>query len=412
MILRFLTQRLPSSSSRRLVMITGARQTGKTTLAHETYPDLSYISLDEIEERFRLRDLPTRAWADTVGPAVLDEAQKEPTVFEKVKAAYDRGEVDFTVLLGSSQILMISRIRESLAGRVYVYELWPLLLRELTRIESNDNHPLLDRLITESSTADEIFQFEPTTLIGEEAFIQDKWLNYILTWGGMPGLLELSDQERREWMRSYTMTYLERDLSDLARLDDLTPFRRFLRIAALRSGQLISYADLARDTGISPGTARNYLNYLSQSYQAFLLQPYFASRTKRLVKSPKIFWIDIGLYRQQTGFWGEMSGPMFETFVVGECYKWIRTMRPDTEIWFYRTHDGLEVDLLITTNAGLWGIEIKASRRVEKSQASSLRRLAKLMPDKWLGGLVVYLGQQLKQLDQDIWAVPVGRLLG
>jgi predicted AAA+ superfamily ATPase len=393
-------------------MITGARQVGKTTLARATYPNLNYISLDEIEERFRLRDIPTRAWGTTVGPAVVDEVQKEPSVFDKLKAAYDRREVDFTVLLGSSQILMLSRIRESLSGRVYVYELWPLLLCELTGAELGENLPLFDRLLTESSNSDNIFQSEPTTLLGGRAYIQEKWLNHVLAWGGMPGLLDLSDQDRREWLRSYTLTYLERDLSDLVRLDDLAPFRRFLRLAALRSGQLLSYADLARDTGVSPNTARSYLNYLSQSYQAFLLHPFYTNRAKRLVKSPKIYWIDVGLYREQAGIWGELSGPLLETFVVGQCYSWIKTMRPNVEMWFYRTHDGLEVDLLITTSAGIWGIEIKTSRKVDRSQTSSLRRLAKQMEGDWLGGIVVYMGQQLKQLDHNLWAVPVSRLFG
>ena len=260
MIPRYLAQRLPASNTRRLVLLTGARQVGKTTLARATYPDLNYISLDEIEERIRLKELPTRAWGTTVGRAVLDEAQKEPTIFDKVKAAYDSGAVDFSVMLGSSQIQMPSRIRESLAGRVFVYELWPLLLCELTQAELSDHSPLLDQMFAMPNKADDVFQSVPTTLFGEDAYIQGKWLNHALMWGGMPGLLELTETQRREWMRSYILTYIERDLSDLARLDDLAPFRRFIRLAALRSGQLLSYADLSRDAGVSPNTARNYLN--------------------------------------------------------------------------------------------------------------------------------------------------------
>jgi len=412
MIPRYIAQRLPASSTRRLVLLTGARQVGKTTLARATYPDLNYISLDEIEERMRLRELPTRAWGTTVGQAVLDEAQKEPTIFDKLKAAYDSGAVDFSVMLGSSQILMLSRIRESLAGRVFVYELWPLLLSELTQAESSGHSVLFDQLLATPKKADDIFGSEPTILLGDDAYTQGKWLNYGLAWGGMPGLLELTESQRREWMRSYTLTYLERDLSDLARLDDLAPFRRFTQIAALRSGQLISFADLSRDAGVSPNTARHYLNYLSQSYQAFLLQPYFTNRTKRIVKSPKIYWTDVGLYREQTGIWGELTGHLLETYVVGECHKWIKTMRPDVGMWFYRTYDGLEVDLLLSSPSGMWGIEVKTSRRVERSQASSLRRVARLFPDKWKGGIVAYMGEQLLQLEENIWGVPVGRLFG
>lgn len=410
MIYRFLADRLPAADTRRLVMITGARQTGKTTLARAVYPDLHYISLDEVEARLQLRELPTRAWANAVGTAVLDEAQKEPAIFEKVKFAYDQGEIDFSVLLGSSQITMLKKVRETLAGRVFIYELWPLLLSELTGCAPQP--PLLDRLLAQPGPVDALLAEEPAILLGEEASRLSEWLQYALVWGGMPGLLPLNEADRHDWLRSYTNTYLERDLADLARLDDLLPFRRFLQLAALRSGQLLSYADLARDAAVSPATARNYLHYLTLSYQAFLLQPWFGNQAKRLVKSPKLYWIDVGLYRQQTGNWGETSGPMLETFVVGECYKWIKTMRPDTTIWFYRTHGGLEIDVLLESEHGLWGIEVKASRQVSHAQARSLRRLGKQMGDRWRGGLLVYRGEQIVRLAENVWAVPVGRLFG
>lgn len=411
MIPRFLTQRLPTPETRRLVMITGARQTGKTTLAQATYPGLRYISLDEVETRMLLRDLPTRAWASSVGPAVLDEAQKEPALFEKLKFAFDEGGLEFSVILGSSQILMLKNVRETLAGRVFVFELWPLMLREMIGTTPL-MPPLFDRLITETGQADDIFSSEPAVLLGDQAHIQRTWLGHALKWGTMPGLLELSDAERMDWLRSYTNTYLERDLADLTRLDDLVPFRRFLRLAALRSGQILSYADLGRDAGVSPGTARNYLHYLTLSYQAILLQPYFSNQIKSLVKAPKLYWVDPGLWRHQTGFWGELNGGLLETFVVGECYKWIKTMRPETDIWYYRTHGGLEVDILVTTPAGTWGLEVKSSRQASSSQAASLRRLAESMGESWRGGLVVYLGERIERLDANLWAVPVGRLLG
>ncbi len=391
------------------MLITGARQTGKTTLALQTYPELTYISLDEVEQRQQLRELPTRSWGQSVGRAILDEAQKEPSLFEKIKFAYDRGDIDFSVLLGSSQILMLKRIRETLAGRVFVFELWPLMLTEMMSKESL-RPPLFDLFLTREGSADELLQSQPATLLGEAAFDLERWLNYALTWGGMPGLLSQSDEERHDWLRSYTLTYLERDLSDLARLHDLAPFRRFQRLAALRSGQLLSYADLARDAGVSPGTAKNYLQYLKLSYQTFQLLPFFANQTKRLVKSPKLYWIDVGLWREQTGMWGDFSGALVETFVVGECYKWIKTMRPSTDISFYRTHDGTEVDLVVSTAQGVWGIEIKTSLQVSRSQARSLRIFAKQMGERWRGGLVVYQGNMLQQIEPNIWAVPIGRL--
>ncbi len=410
-ISRFLSQRLPSSRERRLALITGARQTGKTTLALQTYPELNYITLDEVEERMRIRDLPTRAWAQTVGRAILDEAQKEPSLFEKVKFAFDRGEIDFTVLLGSSQILMLKRVRETLAGRVFVYELWPLLLAEMMAKDAL-SVPLFDLLLTEPGRADDILARQPAVLMGDAAFESARWLDYALKWGGMPALLTLSEPERRDWLRSYALTYLERDLSDLARLYDVAPFRRFQRLAALRSGQLLSYAGLARDADVSPGTAKNYIRYLELSYQTFLLPPFFGNLTKRLVKSPKLYWIDVGLWREQTGMWGEMSGALLETFVISECYKWVKTMRPSVDLTFYRTHSGAEVDLVVGVEDGVWGIEVKTGRKIGRGQTRSLRELAAQLGERWRGGIVVHPGEMIQPIAANIWAVPVHRLLG
>lgn len=410
MIFRALASRLPKSDTRRLVMITGARQTGKTTLARALYPNLRYVSLDEIEARLQLQEMPTRAWASVVGHAILDEAQKEPAIFDKIKFAYDSGAIDFSVLLGSSQILMMNRIRETLAGRVFIYELWPLMLTELLAAERVLQQPLFAHLLHGDANADTLFAELPPLLLGDDAWVRQQWFRYGLQWGGMPGLLTLNETERREWLSAYTNTYLERDLTDIARLDDLLPYRRFMRLAALRSGQLLSYADLARDADVSPTTARNYLNYLQLSFQIYLLPPYFASETKRLIKAPKLYWIDLGLWRHQTNYWGDITGQLLETYVVGEALKWIKTTGSTAEAWFYRTHGGLEVDLLITTDQGVWGIEIKSSPQVKAAQGNSLQRLAQEFGESWRGGIVTYAGTKVEQLAPNLWAVPVQRL--
>lgn len=410
---RFVSERLPAQTThRRLVLLTGARQTGKTTLARATYPHLPYINLDEAEARQTLAALPTRAWAGTVGNAILDEAQKEPSLFEKLKFAFDNESIDFSVLLGSSQILMLKRVQESLAGRIWVYELWPLLLRELTAAGEALTPPLIHRLLTEAGSADELLASVPATLLGEAAHHSANQLAYALSWGGMPSLLSLPAGERRDWLRSYTNTYVERDLADIARLDDLEPFRRFTRLAALRASQLVSYAELARDAGLSAPTARSYLNHLTLSYQAFTLAPYTRNATSRIVKAPKVYWVDLGLWREQTGMWGEATGAMFENFVVSEVWKLVKTLAVKVELGFYRTHDGLEVDLVLATPHGLWGLEIKTTRRPIPRDTNGLRRLAAQFGSEWRGGLLVCQCPQITQIERNLWAVPVQQLLG
>jgi predicted AAA+ superfamily ATPase len=165
----------------------------------------------------------------------------------------------------------------------------------------------------------------------------------------MPALLPLSADERRKWLQSYETTYLERDLGDLARLADLMPFRQFQRLCALRTGQLLSYSELARDAGVAVSTTRRYVEYLRLSYQALLLPPYATNLTSAVVKTPKVYWGDLGLWRQLTRFYGPPTGAMFETMVVTEIHKWVRTAERGVEMAFYRTRSGLEVDLMLTT---------------------------------------------------------------
>ena len=408
---RWLGARLPSAGKRRLVVLTGARQTGKTTLARRMYADLRYVNLDAIEEREATRGLRSGSWGRVVGPAVIDEAQKEPGVFDKVKLAYDEQQISFSVLLGSSRLLLLDRVRESLAGRAFVYDLWPLMASEVrSTAEEPPERTLFDRLVSAPEAFAETLAAEPARLLGDEATRRIEALDHLATWGGMPELLSLDDDDRREWLRSYQQTWLERDLADLTRVSDLLPFRALQRLAMLRTGQLLNYADLARDAAVSPGTARRYLEYLRLSYQVVLLQPYARNLTSSIVKSPKLYWMDLGLLRHGTRNWGELTGPLFETLVVSEARKWIDTLGRDVSLWFYRTRSGREIDLLITTASGVIGVEVKNRARVGLGDCSGLRALAERLRDEWIGGLVVHRGEDLEELAPGQWAVPAHRL--
>ena len=408
---RWLGTRLPEGDRRRLVILTGPRQAGKTTLARLRYPDLRYLNLDSIEERESVRAVRTGAWASAVGPAVLDEAQKEPGVFDKVKYAFDDRALPFSVLLGSSRILLLDRVRESLAGRAFLYELWPLTLSELASgVEEPPSLPLFDRLLTGPEPFAETLAVEPPRLLGDEATARAGAFEHLAAWGGMPELPALGEEDRRERLRSYQQTWLERDLADLVRIADLLPFRTLQKLAMLRSGQLLQYSELARDAALSTATVRRYLEYLRLSYQVVLLPPYGRNITSATVKTPKIHWTDTGLLRHGTGARGPLTGPLFETLVVSEAHKWIETMGRDADLFFYRTRSGREVDLLVSTPRGVLGIEVKNRARVAPRDASALRALAAGLGREWLGGLVVHRGEDLVEMEPGIWAVPAHRL--
>ena len=411
--IRFRRQQLARPLSvPQLILLTGARHTGKTTLARALYPDLRYLNLDAPEQREALRAVRADQWAAAVGPAILDEAQKEPGLFDKVKFAFDAGQIESTVLLGSSQILMLQRVRETLAGRAFVYELWPLMAAELAHAESDaPEPPLLDRLLAEPGTMDVLMAKLPPVRLGPQATAAAGAVRHLLEAGGMPALLPLPDGERNKWLESYEVTYLERDLADLTRLSDLVPFRRFQRLCALRSGQLLSFSELARDAGLSVATSRRYIEYLGLSYQAFLLPPYAVNLTSSVIKTPKVYWLDLGIWRHLTRYQGMTTGQMFETLVVTEVWKWVKTAERTVDLAFYRTRSGLEVDLLLTTPHGVLGIEAKSAERLGPADRRALREVGRSLGSAWRGGLVVHAGAKIEQLEKDIWAVPVDRLL-
>ncbi len=405
---------MPQADRRRLVVLGGARQTGKTTLAQRVYPDLRYLNLDDLDLRESVRGIRARSWADDVGPAIVDEAQKEPSVLEKIKYSFDAREIDFTIVLGSSRILLLKQVRESLAGRAFVFDLWPLMAAELASLAGDPEPPLLDAMLRSSESLSHILDDVPGVDLSARDEARRKAVEHLLAWGGMPELLGLDDSERREWLRSYDITYLERDLGDLARLDDLAPFRRFQQLAALRTGALLSYADLARDAGVSPATARRYLEYLRLSYQAVLLPPFATNLTSALVKSPKLYWTDVGLARQQSGIWGNDGGQLLETLVVGECDKWIQTAGLRARLSFYRTRSGMELDLLVEHDERVLGIEVKSRDQVVSKDLRAMRAIAEALGDRWQGGIVAYRGRRIEELDPDwaLWAIPVHRLVG
>jgi len=407
MIPRLVSTLLPKVDEKKLILLTGARQVGKTTLVKDLYSTLRYINLDAIENREKLEHVTTNAWVKDVGPAIIDEAQKQPLVFEKIKYNFDEGNLAFSVLLGSSQILLLKKIRESLAGRISIFELYPLMLCELIA-KKTVQPPLFAKLLSTKNSINSVLLTEPTILFENETTIKQAE-EHLLQVGGMPALLTLPNKESCfAWIKDYEQTYLERDLADLARINDLQPFRLFQKLSALRSAQLINYSELARDAGFSVDTAKRYLEYLKLSYQVILLQPYYKNLTSALVKTPKLYWLDIGILRSLTNFQGEVNGSLFETHVVAEIIKWIKSNRERAEVYFYRTRHGLEIDLIIETSTGIIPIEIKSRTKIDSRDINNLLTI-KAHAENWLGGIVIYRGNEILQLAEDIWAIPSWR---
>ena len=338
----------------------------------------------------------------------FDEVQKAPDFFGMVKALIDNGPPDLKIFLsGSAQIRLMSGIRESLAGRSVSRELFPFVVEELLGSQSR-----VLKAIFQASTDNQVIselvndlkQVLPTT---PEVYTIQRAEEHLMVFGGMPYLMHLDNEDERWlWLKEYCNTYLQRDFMDLARINDLYNFVRLERIAALRTGGIINYSSLARDADILSLTAKKYLNYLEISYHVFLVPAYRARAKSRLVKSPRLYFTDLGIQRTFSGIKLALTGEEFETFVVAEILKLIRGLSVDVEYFYFRTKDVREVDLLLKTARGYWAFEVKMSNTVVASDARPIKGLEKYLDGPLLGCFIIYRGNIIKELVPSVFAIP------
>ena len=396
----------------RITTLTGARQTGKTTLVKEVFPEFDYISLEDPISRPDYARLSAVQWYQQHPVVILDEIQKLPQLIESVKAVYDQFSDARFVLLGSSQILLLKQVKESLAGRTALIELYPLTLPE-RMTTSWDDEIKPSRLIQLLEKPDDAscLQGMPQT---SQRYAQAEFeFKQYLDYGAMPAIVDhsLQKSEKRDWLRDYVSTYLQRDIRDLANLRELEPFVRAQKTLASLTSQLLNTSTLAKQAGITNVTAKRFIHYLELSYQIILLPPWFRNQNKRLVKSPKIHFLDPGVQRILLSRTGELTGGEFESAIVSEFFKQIKNNRLEIECYHLRTLDGKEVDLLLELENGYIAVEIKKSKNVSASDARHLRKLEAILDKPLLHSLVVSNDPRIQSWDDGkITAVPVGWL--
>jgi len=346
-----------------VVVVSGARQTGKTTLvqhlpssgerAFETLDDLDTLEL----ARKRPEDLLLRAPRTTI-----DEVQRAPELLLAIKKAVDRNRRRGRFLLtGSANLLLMRQVADSLSGRA-VY----LLLSPFTGGEKRGEGSVPPWTeVLSSRTAEGVLE----KVAGLNMSVGD-WMREILR-GGMPqAVLSRSARERQAWFEGFVTTYLERDLRDISQVSFLPDFRRLMGLAVHRLGQLLNQTEIARDAGLSQATAHRYLNLLETTFQTHRLPAYAASPSKRLIKAPKLYWRDAGLAAYLAGLHritdlrgSRLLGPLLENLVLSGLLAWREVTRPRPEILFWRTAGGAEVDFVVEAGSRLLPIEVKAARR-------------------------------------------------
>ncbi len=402
---------LTKSKVGRGVILTGARQTGKTTLLkHQFTPGYDYYSFDEAFSRQQLMGTRAADWIGRGRNLIFDEVQKAPDFLGTVKTILDDEARIRVILSGSAQISLLSGVRETLAGRVVSRELYPFTVAEIAGISK----PMVLQLLSCSSRDDVAGVLSSAALryLKPEAAKARQALGHLVAWGGMPSVLNLDeDKQRWIWLEEYCQTYLQRDVADLGRVADLESFFRFQRIAARRTAGLVNFSDLARDADFSFVTAKKYLRYLELSYHSFLLPAKRKLRRARPIKAPRLHWIDLGVQRVLSGLRVGLTGQQFESLIVAEFYKVARTFRLAVELKHLRTRDGREVDLLIRLPGGGWlAVEIKASERAAVQDARHLRGMEEILGEPVLAGLVIYRGDTFRHWDNGLFAVPAASL--
>lgn len=384
------------------VVLTGPRQSGKTTLLRRGFArGHGYVSLEPPDVRSAASADP-RGFLDLWrSPVILDEIQYAPDLLAYIKERIDarRSQAGQYLLSGSQNLMLAQRVAESLAGRAAVLRLLPLSHRELAR-----------------RPAAPLPWEKPSRRRASHAPAGRAFWEFALR-GGYP---ELAAQPRRDaamWFASYVQTYLERDVRTLRQVGDLTQFQLFLRAIAARSGQLVNLAGLGQDLGLATNTIKAWVSVLEATHQIIILRPYHASVVKRLVKTPKIYFTDTGILCHLTGLrdpahaaGGPMAGAIAETAVVAELAKcfWHRGEEPRLAFW--RTASGDEVDVLVETGTGLVPIEVKASATPAPALARGILRLREIVPNVRREGYVVHLGEDTLPLAPGVTALPFARL--
>lgn len=391
-------------ADRPVVLLHGARQTGKTTLARAIAGEsegVRYVTLDDLTTLAAAQDDPTGFLAGFEGTVVLDEVQRVPSLFPVIKAMVDRNRQPGRFLLtGSANALMVPSIAESLVGRTEIVTLWPFSQGELIGVRET----FIDSAFGED---------EPTWGIGESELV-DRVLR-----GGFPEATGFQSAERRgAWFGAYATTLLQRDVRDLANIEGLTDLPRLLSLIASRPMTLLNYAELSRNSGLAQTTLKRYFALFEAVFLVRTVRPWHANIGKRLVKSPKLMLTDSGLAAYLSGLDAvrlaaqrSLFGGLLESFVAMELTKQLGWCETEPSLYHFRTHDGEEVDLVLERRSGeVVGVEVKSSATVSASDFKGLKALAEAAGARFRRGFVLYTGREWVPFGPKLHALPIQAL--
>jgi len=405
---RNITERvLGALSDTPVVLLHGARQTGKSTLvqalANEDYP-APYITFDNATILAGARRDPAGFLSDLGSPAILDEVQRAPELFLEIKTVIDRDRTPGRYLLtGSANVLLLPQLSESLTGRMEILTLWPFSQGEMERAKEDS----VDRLFAKGKPTLATVDLDRSEIIKRTLC------------GGYPESVSRPTPRRRTaWLESYVNTIVQRQVRDLANIEYLTEIPRLLRLLAARVGSLLNVAELSSSLGLPQTTIKRYLSLLEMMYLLHPVPAWSGNLGKRLIRGAKLVLNDTGLVSYLTGLDEPQIqqdptrlGPLLEDFVVMELRKQISWSSTRPHLYHFRTRKGHEVDIVIEDASGqVVGIEVKAASTVREEDLKGLRYFRDLVGTRFKRGLVLYTGSESVPFGDDLYAVPIGRL--
>ena len=383
-----------------VVLLTGARQVGKSTLSAKMIEN--YVTFDDI-------NIYVSATADPVGfiknlkkPVVLDEIQKIPQIFETIKYDIDKNRINGSYLLtGAANVIGFKKTTDTLAGRIALLEMYPLSMKEL----SCKNENIIDILFDYEKKNEENKN--------DNTLSYDEIISSVIL-GGYPEIRKIDAQKSRHiWFSSYISTYIERDIRDIGELRNLDKFIKMFNILSSRSANILNKTDLSKDTGIDNKTLDNYLKLLEAVYQIYFLNPYSANINKRFVKSQKMFFTDSGILSHLLGVSSiedfkssPYKGIIFETFIFSELLKSAKYSMQNIKLFFYRTFDKKEIDFIIERNQKIIAIEVKLSQTITLSDFKHIIDL-KNSSKNFKSGFIFYTGENVLSFGSSLFALPV-----
>lgn len=389
-----------------VVCLLGPRQCGKTTLARALAPRFGYVTFDDADALALARSDPNGFLAALTDPVILDEIQRVPELLRALKLSVDRDRRSGRFLLtGSANLLLLPKLGDSLAGRMAIIELQPLTTAEQERAPGGFLATWLAGKLKPSLAASP--QPPPPSDLAARVVA-----------GGFPEPLTRTPARARGWHRNYVRALLERDVQDVARVKEPRDLSRLLSLLALRTGELLNISTLSNELDLRRDTVESHLAACERLYLVRRLQPWHRHAAKRLIKTPKLHFVDSGLAATLADLTAEdwhdqrdRFGHLLETFVLQQLTAQAGWTDPDLHFWHYRDKDQVEVDFVITRGRRTWGVEVKATATPTQADISGLRRLAAQCGDEFAGGVLIHAGaHQVTLGDPRFLAVPLAKL--